>query len=87
MNADEESKSNAGRWVIAVSVVLVLYALSYGPVFALVEKYKISDTRTEMITVFYKPLWLGMEQLGMEKYMFDYFCWWCKILHVQLYDP
>ncbi len=82
MSEDTEEKSQAGRWVIAMVSVLVVYVLSFGPVCALANKYYDSPEAAQFLMwTFYKPLEWGCERLGLEKLSSSYYAWWCEIFH------
>ncbi len=80
MSEDAESKSQAGRWIIAVVVALVLYVLSEGPVIALAMKYELSGPACEMLKAFYKPLDWGCERLALDEEMGRYCSWWRNLI-------
>lgn len=71
---------------MAVVAALVLYVLSYGPVWALSWKYKLSGPANEMIATIYKPLGFVCKRLGMEDLMVNYCFWWGGIFDLQIYD-
>lgn len=83
MSEDTESKSHAGRWIIAVVGVLVLYVLSWGPVEALGMKYDPTVESGIKIYTFYQPLILCCKKWDkLEDWMGNYRMWWRGILHV-----
>ncbi len=84
MSEDEESKSDNGRWIVAVVAALVVYVLSVGPVLALVFKYpdKISWAEKPLV-IFYSPLmWVGERSpVPVSDLMSKYVIWCCKIFN------
>lgn len=86
MSENAENKSNAGQWIIALAMVLVLYVLSFGPVYALSGKYHLSGAGFKTLKTIYGPMfWGGVDLLGLADLVGLYCEWWCKILDVPLY--
>ncbi len=85
MSEEEEDKSQAGRWIIGVVAALVLYVLSYGPVYAFVKKHIKSGSGEEVVASIYAPLsWFAVNTpLGVP--MASYCNWWCAVFDVPVY--
>ena len=90
MSKGSQTKLHAGRWVIGVFAVLVLYVFSYAPVTALTTKYAMSHSLPFNFyaarTAFYSPLSCIMHTPLSNVFM-RYQVWWWQALDLRVCMP
>ena len=79
---DHHESKPRRRWptymAIGLVLVFVVYPLSVGPAYVVVQRAQI-DSKGKFIDVFYYPLFTCVEKTGMAPAMREYIKWWFRI--------
>ena len=80
MDEEASHKSHAMRWTLGVLTALVLYVLSWGPVWGLVGRGTITYPVALWLDAFYRPVGWLHDNTPLQKPLHRYRCWWGQIL-------
>ena len=80
MNEEASHKSHAMRWTAGVLTALLLYVLSYGPVWGLIYQGTIPEPVPKWLIDFYQPVRWLRDNTPLKKPLTHYLQWWKDIL-------